>query len=444
MGSTEILLSDPVRPRQTNVRYLVLGCACLLALVAYVQRLTFTALSPDLKGSLHLDDRQMGYLWAMFLFTYGVFEVPWGVLGDRFGVRHLLTLIAVASALLTGAVALVIFLPVETAGPLAFLLLLRFLFGLFQAGLFPQISRMMADWMPMRERATAQGLIWMNSRLGGALAPLLLAALIAQYGAWPQALAGLTVLGVLAPLGFWWWFRNRPEEMKRVNAAELESIAAGRVGAAGGPVRVPWGRILRSPSVWALCGLYGFGGFAANFFVTFLPIYLRDYRHLTPDVTKWMSSLPLACGIGGCVLGGILSDAIIRTTGNRKWGRRVSGMVGQTGAGLAFLATIWVQDSVALAVLLGITFFCNDLGMGPAWAACSDVGERFAGTIGGKMNMVGNMAGGLGMLVAGQLLAAGQETLIFIVFACSFWLSALCWLGLDVTRPVTADQPVAG
>src|SRR5262249_44356652 len=100
MGSTEIRLSDPAPPRQTHIRYLVLASACLLALVAYVQRLTFTALGPELKGSLHLDDRQMGYLWAAFLFAYGAFEVPWGVLGDRFGVRHLLTLLTVASALL--------------------------------------------------------------------------------------------------------------------------------------------------------------------------------------------------------------------------------------------------------------------------------------------------------------------------------------------------------
>jgi sugar phosphate permease len=439
MGSAETLLSDPARPRQTHVRFLVLASACLLALVAYVQRLTFTALSPDLKNTLHLDDLQMGYLWAAFLIAYGAFEVPWGVLGDRFGVRHLLTLLTIASALLTGAVALVLLLPVESAYPLALLLLLRFLFALFQAGLFPQISRMMTDWMPGRERGTAQGLIWMNSRLGGALAPLLFAALVAWYGGWPQALWALTSLSVLSSLGFWWWFRNRPEEMKQVNAAEQEYIAAGAPVTLPGQTRVPWGRILRSPSVWALCGLYGCGGFAANFFVTFLPIYLRDYRHLSPDATKWLSSLPLACGIGGCILGGVLSDAVIRYTGNRKWGRRVSGMIGLAGAGVAFLSTIWVEDPTALAVLLGITFFCNDLGMGPAWAACSDVGQRFAGTVGGKMNMIGNIAGGVGMLLAGHLLNTGQATLVFVVFACSFWLGTLCWLGLDVTRPISAE-----
>jgi hypothetical protein len=131
----------------------------------------------------------------------------------------------------------------------------------------------------------------------------------------------------------------------------------------------------------------------------------------------------------------VLSDAIIRLTGNRKWGRRVSGMFGQAGAGLALLSTIWVQDPIALGVLLGTAFFCNDLGMGPAWAACSDVGERFAGTVGGKMNMVGNIAGGLGMLVAGHLLYTGQVTAVFIVFACSYGLGVLCWLGLDATRP---------
>jgi ACS family glucarate transporter-like MFS transporter len=484
MGSTATRNSDPVPPRPTHVRYLVLACAAFLALMAYVLRLSFSFLAPDLKQSLHLDVRQVGYLMAVWLYAYGAFEVPWGVLGDRYGVRHLLTLIGIASALLTGAVALVVFLPADSVQPFLFLFLLRGLFGFFQAGLFPQISRMMTDWLPQRERATGQGIIWMASRFGGALAPFLLAALTLTLGSWsvkpqlpalaantvaslstpgldsgvtqvlalkryqdaltlagwPRALWVLAALGSLGGVVFWLWFRNRPAQMKRVNAAELEWIAAGRPPAAPGPTRVPWGRILRSPSVWALCGLYGCGGFAANFFVTFLPTYLRDHRHLTPDVTKWLSSLPLACGIPACLLGGVLSDAIIRHTGNRKWGRRLSGMVGAAGAGLALLSTIWVQDVVALGVLLCLAFFCNDLGMGPAWAACSDVGERFAGTVGGKMNMIGNIAGGVGSMVVGHLLHTGQVTLVFVVFACSFWLGALCWLSLDVTRPITAEK----
>jgi sugar phosphate permease len=441
MGHTDLVRPEPAAAapqglgRPTRVRYQVLAAACLLALISYVYRLGFAAIGPDLKHQFGFGDQEFGYLLAAFLLAYGGFEVPWGILGDRFGGRHVLTVVAVTSALLTGAVALAAGLPAGWLGSLGFLVVLRFLFGLFQAGLFPPLSRTMADWMPVAERGTAQGVIWMTSRLGGFLAYFLVAALIARLGGWPAAMAALTVLGLLWAAGFWPWFRNRPGDMRSVNDAERAVILGGRA-AATTTRRIPWRALLRSRSVWALCFMYGCMGFAGNFIVGFLPTYLRDHRHLPPEQVTWLSSLPLFCGIAGCGLGGLISDAIIRRTGNRRWGRRLTGIVGFTGAGAAFLSTIWVQHPVVLGALLCLTFFCNDLGMGPAWAACADIGERFAGTLGGKMNMIGNLAGAVEYLLVGYLFQTGHATVVFVILACGWWLGVLCWLGVDVTRPV--------
>ena len=74
---------------------------------------------------------------------------------------------------------------------------------------------------------------------------------------------------------------------------------------------------------------------------------------------------------------------------------------------------------------------------GPAWAACADIGERYAGTLGGAMNMIGNLAGAVGASLAGNLFQAGHPQLVFIIFASSFWLASLCWLMVDVTKPLT-------
>jgi ACS family glucarate transporter-like MFS transporter len=445
MGHTDLVRQEPAAPgperlgRPTRVRYQVLAAACLLALISYVYRVGFSALGPDLKRDLALGDQGLGYLLAAFLVAYGAFEVPWGVLGDRFGGRHILTIVAVTSALLTGAVALAGGLPAGWLGSLGFLVVLRFLFGLFQAGLFPPLSRTMADWMPVPERGTAQGIIWMTSRLGGFLAYLLVAALVSCLGGWPAAMGALTALGLLWAAAFWPWLRDRPEDRRGVNAAERALIHGGRLPVPPAQTRrIPWLALLRSRSVWALCLMYGCAGFSGNFFVTWLPTYLRDHRHLLADQAKWLSSLPLACGIAGCGLGGLVSDAIIRRTGNRKWGRRLTGTVGLAGAGVAFLSTIWVQHPVALGILLCLTFFCNDLAMGPAWAACADIGERYAGTLGGKMNMVGNLAGAAEMLLVGYLFQSGNAVLVFVILACGWWLGVLCWLGVDVTRPVAA------
>jgi MFS transporter, ACS family, glucarate transporter len=463
----------------TRVRYRVLAAACLLALIAYIHRVGFAQGGTFLKRDLGFSDGQWGIVMAAFLVSYALFEIPWGVLGDWLGARHLLTLMVLGWSLFTAAVALVPLLPgTEWLGlslPLFVLLFFRFVFGAFQAGAFPTFSRMMADWMSPRERGTAQGTIWMCSRIGGAVAPFLMLALIkATGGAWDMSFVLVALPGVVWCAFFWPWFRNRPEEMPQVNAAERELIAGGsderpnrppappsEAVAAGLPPRpdhdvtasatssghanVPWGRILRCRSVWFLCFTYGFGGLSGNFFITLLPQYLVGHRGLTHEQMQWLTGLPLACGIVGCLGGGLLSDWFIRKTGNRKWGRRLTGMIGTAAAGLCLLAVNWVADVRLLGVLLCVTFFGNDLGMGPAWASCADVGERFAGTIGGAMNMFANLTGALSAVIAGFLfgkvfILAGQTLLgnemVFWIFACSYWLACLSWLGVDVTRPV--------
>jgi sugar phosphate permease len=432
---------DPLGP--SRVRYQVLAAGCSVAIVAYIHRVGFATAATEMKSDLCWSSADIGYLMTAFLLAYGAFEIPGGMLADRFGVRHLMTILVLGWSLMTGAVTCVVFIP--TMG-LAFLVLwvMRFIFGMFQAGGFPALSRMMTDWMTRQERGSAQGLIWMSSRTGGALVPLLLGILFSLVG-WKSALWIVTEVGILWCIFFWPWFRNRPEEMAQVNALEREIILSGRGTVAHG--HLAWSALVRSRSVWGLCLMYGFGGFAATFFVTMLPDYLQNHRALTATETRWLTSLPLACGIVACAVGGYLSDWFILRTGNRKWGRRLNGSVGLTLAGLAILSTIWIHNVYALGALLCFTFFCNDINMGPAWASCADIGERYAGTVGGAMNMTGNLAAALMTAIAGKLLVLkapiklgvfqikGQEFL-FVILGLFFVLSAICWFMVDVTQPL--------
>ena len=426
----------------SRVRYRVLALACALAVVTYIQRIGFSVGAPEIKRSLGLDDAQVGYLMSAFLVAYGCFQVPGGLLGDRFGGRHVLAILVLAWSLLTGAVALAVFLPHVAALPFVFLLVLRFLFGMFQAGGFPTLGRVIADWMPVTERGFAQGAIWMFSRWGGALIPFLLAWLFGICGSWPVPFVLIAVLGVVWCAAFWPWFRNRPEEMRQVNRAERKLIAAGRSSVRELPGPVPWLRMVGSLNVWSLCLMYGFTGFSGNFFTNMLPLYLSEHRHLPADgaAWRWLSALPLAAGSLACILGGFASDWAIRRWGNRKWGRRYIGLLGLGMAGPAFLATLWTQNLWMLGLLLTLTFFGNDLSMGPAWASCADIGERYTGTLSGTMNMVSALAGACGTALAGYWFRQGHPELVFLVFAGIYVLAALCWLGVDVTRRL-ADTP---
>jgi sugar phosphate permease len=428
--------STPGSP--TRVRYFVLTAVCSLAVLTYLQRQAFVAASPFIKSDLGLNDEHMGYLGSVWLVAYGAFQIPTGWLGDLLGARRLLTALVLGWSLTAGAVALIVYLPTSGAQAFVALLFLRFLFGMFQAGGFPGIARVVADWMPVHRRGFAQGLVWTCSRFGGAVAYQLLNGLLVVFGGWMAPLGLMSALGLVWTGLFYPWYRGRPDEMPQVNAAERELITAGRPAVPLATAAVPWSRFLTSANVWALCLMYGFVGFGGNFITVLLPIYLRDHRGLSNSTTALLSSLPLAFGVVSCFFGGALSDWLVSRLGSRTWGRRCVGILVLSLAALSVLSCIWADETWLLALALSAWFFFNDANMAPAWAACADVGEQYAGTLSGAMNMTGNLVGALGIAFAGFCLEHRHYDIMFTVFAFSYLLSAGCWLIVDVARPLAA------
>ncbi len=224
----------PARP--TWVRYQVLAAACSLAVITYIHRVGFATASAEFKTSLGLTDAQLGCMMAAFMIGYGLFEIPWGFLGDRLGVRNILAAIILGGSTLTACLALV---GVPAAGTWlsssSFLIVLRFLFGAFQAGTFPAISRMMADWMPTTERGSAQGAIWMSSRHGRRTGAAALGLAVCRHGRLEDA------AGARAPcLGLAWCacvlaVVSQPSRRRcrRSTATERKLIEAGRASRAG-------------------------------------------------------------------------------------------------------------------------------------------------------------------------------------------------------------------
>src|SRR5262249_50503694 len=178
--------------------------------------------------------------------------IPGGLLGDRVGSRHLLTILVLGWSLLSGLTALAASIPgdavLATVGgvslPLVYLLLLRFLFGLFQAAEFPSLSRVVGDWVPIQERGLAQGLVWTCSRLGGATVPFLFAGMLLLFGTWTTPFWVMAASGALWCAFFWPWFRNRPEQMPGVSPEECREINAGRENKPFQTEAFPWRRFL--------------------------------------------------------------------------------------------------------------------------------------------------------------------------------------------------------
>ncbi len=359
-------------------------------------------------------------LWA-FQLAYALFEVPTGYLGDRYGPRKTLIRIVLwwsfFFCLTTlvgyqfGAVALV-----GSTG-LAVLVVFRFLFGVGEAGAYPNSARALYNWFPLSQRGTAQGAVWMSARFMGGLTPLIWLCLVDKQMLglnWKTGFWLFGGIGLLWCLVFALWFRNKPEEHPATNEAEREFIAAGR-GPAELHEGVPWGKIFRNRNLWFVCGMYVCINYGWYFFMYFLPDFLQRRFATANDtlgdkvVMKLLAGGPLLVGVLGCVLGGILTDRHVRRNGDRKWGRSLYGVIGFSGAALCYGVAITGalnRNMWMFALGVAASGFFNDLAMGPSWAVCQDIGRRYSAIVSGFMNMVGNLGGVATIFVTARIMNA--------------------------------------
>jgi MFS family permease len=389
---------------------------------------------------------RMSWVFAAFVAGYILFEVPGGWLGDRWGARIVIFRIVLCWSVFTAATGSVKWLTglfSAKAGPeqwLPALVTIRFLFGIGEAGAYPNIARALGRWFPFQERASAQSFIWLASRLGGAFAPVIIGGLMFLSGGWQRAFWALGFIGIIWAVFFFIWFRDRPEEKPQVSASERELIRAANAGkgdiyddASAAPFR--WTSLF-SANVLALCLVSFCVSFCFYFYITFLPKYLKDEFQVDYSKSQFISGLPLLLGGFACLAGGFLSDHLIRRTGSKRWGRSVIPIAGWTAAGICALAVSQLHSAAAVMALLVIAFAFQDLGVPSMWSLPTDIGGRFAGTLGGWMNTAGAIGGFLSPLVAARVSIAHGWNAAFLVFGAIYLLGALAWTRVDAGRPI--------
>ncbi len=412
--------------RPSRARHVVLVLALTATAISYLDRICISMAAPFVQQELGLNDAQMGMVFSAFTLAYALFEVPAGWLADRFGPRWMLTRVVVWWSLFTALTGVV--------GGLASLLVVRFLFGAGEAGVFPGISRVFWRWLPETMRARAFGLAIMTGVIGGAATQKLTATLLGTLQwhwrtvFWVYALPGLIWAAV-----WFWWFRDDPHQHRSVNQVELARTGTLPPGARR---PVPWNRLVRNRSVLLLCGMYFSVIYGWYFFLTWLPKYLLAARGFDLRTAGWLASLPLLAMAGGVVLAGTVSDRLSRRLG-RRWGRRWPGLVGLPLAAVCVLTAIFTDDAHLAAGCLAAGAGLATFGVVPAWAACLDIGGAHAGVVTGAMNTFGNLGGTMLPLVVGLCLKEwGSWRVSLLTVAGLYLVAALCWLGIRADEPL--------
>jgi MFS transporter, ACS family, glucarate transporter len=409
-------------------RYRVLGMLFLLSIITYLDRMCISVAGPRMQEDLGITPERWGWVVGAFTLSYALFEIPSGALGDRVGQRKLLTRIVVwwsAFTSLTG-----------TVSNFSVLLVTRFLFGVGEAGAYPNSSGSIARWFPTVERARAQGVVWMASRIGGVLSPLLVVPIQQRYG-WRASFWTFAGLGVVWAIVWLAWYRDFPSEKKAVSAKELEEIGAGAHRSAHHGL--PWRIVLRKWNLWNIMLMYHTYNWGSYFYISWLHTYLQKGRGFTENQMALWSTLPFIIGACGNMGGGILSDFLVRRYG-LKFGRRAVGATGLALASMFMFMTALTPSNRAAAIYLAVGYGCMDCMMPVGWAVCLDVGRRYAGAVTGAMNMGGQVGSFLSSVAFGYIVQAyGSYNAPLFPMAAMVAVSSLLFLKIDPTKPLVPE-----
>jgi MFS transporter, ACS family, glucarate transporter len=404
--------------KASRARYGVIAFAISLAVLSYIQRVAISQAAGPISHDLHLNKTQMGLVFGAFGLSYALFELPAGVLGDRLGVRRVLSQIVLAWSIftaLTGA-----------AWNVTSLWVVRFLFGAGEAGCFPNLTRMLSVWLPARERVSAQSLMWACTRWGGAATPPLVLAGVALVG-WRWTFVVLAVLGIAWFAIFLLWFKDDPLQHPSVNELERKMLAESRSFIRHDAGRSNWLSLLLTPEVFVLILQYFCFSFVWYFYITWLPTYLRETRGQSPAQAAALAALPLLFGGFGSIATGLVAT---RLSG------RVIAFFGFLGSAILLFAFTRIRAVLPAMLSMGLASFCSDLTMPISWNACVEIGGPHTATVAAAMNMMGNFAGFVAPVLGGFLLqrtGGDWNPLIYLMIGAAM-ISALSWIYLDPQR----------
>ena len=358
---------------------MVLALLCLMYMILFINRVSISTTAPLMKTDLGLSNAQLGLAFSAFAIPYAVFQLFGGWVGDLLGPRITLAAccaIVTAATVLTGA----------TGGFLS-LFAARLALGFGEGAAFPTATRAMSSWTPVGSWGFAQGITHSFSRIGNALTPALVAALLA-FVTWRISFVILGSTTLIWLLVWAWYFRNDPREHSAVTEAEVAKLPERRETRRQ---TIPWLRLARCilpVTIVDFCY-----GWTLWLFLSWIPSFFLENYHLNLQTSAMFSAGVLFAGVIGDTMGGVVSDRLLHKTGSLVVARRSVIVAGFLGAFVFLLPVILVHNLTVAAAGLTLAFFFAELIVAPIWSVPMDIAPRYAGTASGMMNFGFGVAG---------------------------------------------------
>ena len=381
---------------------LVLSLLCAMYFITYIVRQNVNTAGGPIQQEFGLSNTQLGLIFSAYGIPYLLFQIIGGWTADRFGPRRTLF----ASGLVwAGATVLT-----SLAAGFYSLFLLRVLMGFGVGATLPTATRAMQHWVESSKRGFAQGITHAFARLGNAVTPLLVAALMAAIE-WRGSFIAIGLLGFVWVAVWLWYFRDDPAEHPSITPEEIALLPH---RPAGPRPMVPWGSLIQR--MWPVTVTYFCYGWCLWLYLNWLPLFFKNNYSLDIGKSAIFATGVFLAGVVGDTLGGVFSDAIFHKTGNVRFARLSIIVLGFVGALISLIPILYIHDISIVAISLSSGFFFAELVIGPMWAIPMDIAPKYSGTAAGLMNTGSALAAILSPAVAGRVIdLTGNWQLPFIM-----------------------------
>ncbi|EIP89547.1 MFS transporter, phthalate permease family protein [Burkholderia humptydooensis MSMB43] len=388
--------STPRVERVSRVRFMILAMLFVVTTINYADRATISIAGSAMQKDLGIDAVSLGYIFSAFGWAYVIAQIPGGWLLDRFGSRRVYAASILTWSIFTLAQGAIGFFTGIAAIVAVFAL--RFLVGVAEAPSFPANSRIVAAWFPANERGTASAIFNSAQYAATVIFAPLMAWLVHRFG-WHYVFVVMGVIGIAAACA-WRLFVRDPKDHPRMTRAEIEYIENGGglvnmdragVAKAEGP---DLGYIRQLLKNRMMMGIY-VAQYCINaltyFFITWFPVYLVQARGMSILKAGFVASVPAVCGFLGGILGGIVSDALLRRGASLSVARKVPIVLGML-LSISMVICNYVDTQGIVVAVMALAFFGKGMGA-LGWAVNSDTApKQIAGLSGALMNTFGNLS----------------------------------------------------
>jgi MFS transporter, ACS family, glucarate transporter len=372
--------------RASNVVLLLL---CAMYFITYLDRVNVSTSAAGFSKEFDLSKTQIGLVFSAFAYPYLVFQIIGGWVSDRFGSRRTLIvcgLIWSAATVLTGL-----------AGGLASMLVARVLLGLGEGATFPAATAAMSRWVAPARRGFAQGITHAAARVGNAVAPTAIVAIMVTYG-WRESFYACAAISFAWVLLWAATFTENPAQHPRITVEELGTLSPPRSSGA----KVPWAPLFARMAPVTI--VYFCYGWTLWLFLSWIPQYFLHSYNLNLTKSALFASTVFFAGVVGDTLGGIVTDKLYVHTGSLAKARSWMVAVCMAMTLLSLIPLMFAHDLYVSLACLASGFFFAEMTIGPMWAIPMDIAPRFSGTASGMMNTGSALAAIISPVVGGWLI----------------------------------------